>query len=425
MQSNVDIPKGLPNAISALRKSRSSYTREPCPLLQRVRTSSRPAVAMVLLILALAPQDLWAATAAYWRHEEGPVGGLIPAGPDTVLDSSGNGQHMETFDPNFTSATYTSTVSPLALRSGLSNTLALDFGPGGDDPGQNDDNFTNSKSIHTQLFTEMTFELAFNMNSIGGFQALMGKDGKPLGDDPNEPDSPVPPLKIMVRGDDFPPDPNGAGVDNQLFVEWIDGDGDIHFLATGETVTAGSWNHVALTLTSSTAELWVAAETGDYLLKDSITGEDFAGSFGEVLIFEPLGFSVGRGMFNNGVTDWSDAIIDEVRISDTALDPNSFLFVTVPATSNADFDGDNLVTGLDFVIWQRNFGLGGQTDNSNGDANGDGVVDSLDLAEWETQYGGPPPLTANAAVVPEPSALTLLLGLLVAGGSCCRWYGRR
>ncbi|MBA3480607.1 MAG: PEP-CTERM sorting domain-containing protein, partial [Pirellulales bacterium] len=41
-------------------------------------------------------------------------------------------------------------------------------------------------------------------------------------------------------------------------------------------------------------------------------------------------FTVGRGMFGGGITDWSDALIDEVRISDTALPLNQFLFVAVP-----------------------------------------------------------------------------------------------
>ena len=123
-----------------------------------------------------------AATSGYWRHEEGADGSLIPPGPDTVLDSSGNGNHMQTFDPSFTSATYSSLVSPLPLRSGLPNTRSLDFGPGGDDPGQNDDNFTTaSKPISSQLFNEITVEVAFRMDTVGGFQAIMGKDGKPLG----------------------------------------------------------------------------------------------------------------------------------------------------------------------------------------------------------------------------------------------------
>jgi len=269
-----------------------------------------------------------AGTAAYWRHEEGPNGAVVPAGPNTVIDASGNGNHMQTFDPSFTSPTYSNLVSPLPLRSGLPNTLSLDFGPGGDDAGLNDDIFTASKPVAAQNFSAVTYELAFRMDSIGGFQALFGKDGKPLGDQPGEDNSPVPPLKIMVRGDNFP-----NAVPNQLFVEWIDGDGtlnsDDHFLAGGQTVVTNQWYHVAFTLNATDAALWVATETTPYTKVDSITG-DFVGPGGNVIVQEPAGYSTGRGMFNNGVTDWADAHIDEVRISDQVLTPNQFLFVPVP-----------------------------------------------------------------------------------------------
>lgn len=272
------------------------------------------------VMLGLVAQSLEAATSAYWRHEEGPVGGLIAPGPGTVLDASGNSNHMRTFDPAFTSATYSSSVSPLPLRSGLANTLSLNFGPGGDDAGLNDDNYSEGASVNSQLFSAMTVELAFNMNAIGGYQALFGKDGKPT-------PSVVPPLKVLIRGDDFP-----NAIPNQLFVEWIDGDGDVHFLAGGESVTANHWNHMAFVLSDTTAELYSADETGNYKLLSSLTGQDFAGPSGEVLINDPTNFSVGRGMFNNGVADWSDAIIDEVRISDVALTRGEFLFVPEPTS---------------------------------------------------------------------------------------------
>jgi pectinesterase len=68
---------------------------------------------------------------------------------------------------------------------------------------------------------------------------------------------------------------------------------------------------------------------------------------------------------------------------------------------SADFDGDGDIDGRDFLVWQRGFGLGAQTDNSLGDANFDGDIDELDLAVWQKQFGEPAPeLTA----VPEPSA---------------------
>jgi hypothetical protein len=353
-----------------------------------------------LLVAASIVCPASAADIAYWRHEEGPVGQIVPGGPDTVLDASGNGNHMQTFasgvDP-FTAATYTSNVSPLPLRSGLPNTLSLDFGPNptgftDDGGGQNDDNYTAGEMIQTYPFTSMTIELAFNMNSVGGWQAIFGKDGKPIGD------SPVPPLKFLIRDDAFPDD-----VPNQLFIEWIDGNSVIHHLATRETVVAGEWNHVAFTLSATEAQLWVAGETGGYALKDSITGT-FNGPAGDVLFPDPTSYTVGRGMFNNGVTDWANAVIDEVRISDAILTPEQFLFETAAVAEDGDFNNDNVVDGADFLIWQRGFGPTGT--NLTGDADGNGVVDGADLAIWKSQFGGAP-AAAVAAAVPEPATLAL------------------
>jgi len=263
------------------------------------------------------------------------------------------------------------------------------------------------------------------MHAIGGYQALFGKDGKPLGDMiPPEEDSPVPPLKIMVRGDSFPDD-----IPNQLFVEWIDGDGtfagiadpnisDVHFLATGETVVPNTWYHVAFTLTATDAELWVARETGEYVLEDAISGGDFAGPSGEVAPFEPLGYAIGRSFYNNDPADWSNAIIDEVRLSDTALTPNEFLFVPAPA-ADADFDGDLDVDGNDFLIWQRNLGRAGTGTPTLGDANGDTNVDSADLAAWKSQFGG-----GAIQAVPEPAGAVLgMIALLSGAGLARRRHG--
>jgi hypothetical protein len=353
----------------------------------------------ISLVAVLHSANVWGATAAYYRHEEGVSGQIVPDGLDTVIDSSGNGNHMQTFssaNAPFTAATYSPLVSPLALRSELSNTLSLDFGPlptvGTEDGGgRNDDNYVQDKLIQTQLFTAMTVELAFNMHTIDGFQSLFGKDGKPLGDDPEETDSPVAPLQIKVRGDDFP-----NAVPNQLFVEWIDGDGDIHILATGETVAADQWYHIAFTLSATDAELWVAGETGDYVLKGAISGDDFAGTSGEVTIFDPTPITVGRGMFDNNVTDWSDALIDEVRVSDAALTPDQFLFLTAPGGQNGDFDNDGDVDGRDFLVWQR------------GDS--PSPLSAGDLAEWQNAYGMG---GLSAVSVPEPTSIVLLFGTIV------------
>ena len=104
---------------------------------------------------------------------------------------------------------------------------------------------------------------------------------------------------------------------------------DVHFLASGETIVPNHWYHVAVTINPTDAALWVAKENTPYQLRDTETG-DFAGPSGNVLVQEPLGWSIGRGMFNNNVADWSDAIIDEARISNMVLSPDEFLFRAVP-----------------------------------------------------------------------------------------------
>jgi hypothetical protein len=208
----------------------------------------------------------------------------------------------------------------------------------------------------------------------------------------------VPPFKVLIRGDDFP-----DTVPNQLFIEWIDGDGslasDIHFLAARESIVPGTWYHVAFTLTASDAQLWVAADAGAYQLKDSLSGQDFAGSDGRVLVNDPTNFSVGRGMFNNSVTDWSNAFIDEVRVSDAALTPDQFLFL--PPTNDADFDNDNDVDAVDFNTWAGTFG--GAANGTTGDANGDGKSDGADFLLWQQQFKPP----TVAAAVPEPGSMAL------------------
>jgi hypothetical protein len=397
-------------------------------------------IVFALLAAMLLPADLSAATTAYWRHEEGAPDTLVPDGPDTVVDSSGSGNHMQTFSStNFphTAPTYSANVSPVPLRSGSANTRSLDFGFGSaggvpEGPEPNDDNFTaNDKPLEEQLFTAMTVEAAFNMKTVtppgplgnGPFQALVGKDGAPAG-------IPEPPFKLIVRGDDFP-----NLIPNQLVAEWIDGDNQLQRVVLGETVVQDTWYHAAFTLTSTHAELWVADEAGTYTLKGSIAaaslidpndpglgfigGEDmdFAGEAGQVMILDPTPWTIGRGMFNNNVTDWSDAFIDEVRISDVALTPGQFLFGEPTAGEDADFDNDGDVDGQDFLIWQRGIGAAGT--NATGDADGDNTVDGDDLAIWRGQYGDP-----AVAAIPEPGALSLG-ALALAAALAHRRFGRQ
>lgn len=89
-------------------------------------------------------------------------------------------------------------------------------------------------------------------------------------------------------------------------------------------------------------------------------------------------------------------------------------YVTGGVVASADFDGNGIVNGNDFLRWQRNLGINnGSATKSQGDANGDGNVNAADLTVWKSQFGTPGSVAATAAV-PEPSTFALAALVLVA-----------
>ena len=83
----------------------------------------------------------------------------------------------------------------------------------------------------------------------------------------------------------------------------------------------------------------------------------------------------------------ADARNDFLPLTDR-LDFGFRLAKVVPFTPG-DFDMDGDVDGADFLLWQRDPGVGL-------------------LADWETNFGDGGPLIAEASAVPEPSTLALL-----------------
>ena len=85
------------------------------------------------------------------------------------------------------------------------------------------------------------------------------------------------------------------------------------------------------------------------------------------------------------------------------------MVVSTPA--NANFNGDTIVDGTDFLIWQK--GLGTGTTLAQGDADGNGAVNGADLAIWKSQFGTTP-AGGGAAPAPEPGA-AVIAGMALAG----------
>ena len=74
-----------------------------------------------------------------------------------------------------------------------------------------------------------------------------------------------------------------------------------------------------------------------------------------------------------------------------SVDVNNFNVSILPQVSG-DFNGDNVVDGTDFLIWQRGFG---------------GEFDAGDLADWKANFGSGGSQAAIAASIPEPNSAVL------------------
>ena len=119
-----------------------------------------------------------------------------------------------------------------------------------------------------------------------------------------------------------------------------------------------------------------------------------------------------------GTTDWLPDL-DVNGIVDIA--DVQTLITEIAQTVNGDFDLDGDVDGRDFVIWQRNEGTTVGSRYDLGDADLNGVIDGNDLAIWQQAYGSVDlsALSANAQVVPEPSAVVLgvMFGFVLLEGA--------
>jgi hypothetical protein len=102
-----------------------------------------------------------------------------------------------------------------------------------------------------------------------------------------------------------------------------------------------------------------------------------------------------------GVPEFDQRGSGFIRIINEIIDMGAFEFGAGADDCDSDFDGDGDVDGRDFLIWQRGFGLTGQTDNSNGDADGNGVVDGEDLACWQEHYGTTGMLVAQQLIADD------------------------
>ena len=255
---------------------------------------------------------------AYWRFEEGTAGSPIPAQPFQVPDSSGNSNTLQTYD-NTTAPSYTADVpgdvsNPFAL-----NTLAIDFV---NDPNfQNRALYTNGSEIESHPFNQFTFETSFKFSDITTTQSFLDKDGS------GYPSDGFPGVFFGLQ--------TGNGED-VLYLVVHQANGKYVEVFGATKIAVGQWYNVAGVSNGLTMAIYIQTTPGGpYVLDGSapFTGAMYPISGSWVL---------GRGMYGGSPGYLYTGKLDEVRISDVALDSSQFLFAAAPGvtvTGNIALEG--------------------------------------------------------------------------------------
>src|SRR5882757_1499633 len=337
---------------------------------------------------------------AYWRFEEGSNFSSVNFAVANPVVDSANQNHLDSFAIN-TSPVYTNNVAPTPLKSGLANNLALDFIP---HPGGGDDLFTLfnngdsgkglAKHINNGIISSVggfTIEAAFNTNNAASFAAIISKEGRPGGSRPEQT------LELKTRGDN-----------SLLQIELWDGNGNLKQVSSLAPINAVQWYYVAVVDSGSTLSLYLNSNNGaGYQLQGSVP---VTGALYQAVPANPSwdnSWTVGRGQFAGHPADWFDGIIDEVRLTDSALAPSQFLFAPATATLAGDYNNNGKVDAGDYVIWRKGGSLANETVTI-------GSATPEDYTVWRANFGNGGPGAGAATAVPEPGTFVLCIMGIVA-----------
>jgi Concanavalin A-like lectin/glucanases superfamily len=282
-----------------------------------------------------------ASTVAYYRFEEGSKGSTA-TGTNTILDSSGNGLNGTPYG----SVVYTSNV-PVSIipQTGATNTLSLSF------DGSTGRIFIPDYPLLT-ITNSLTLEALIYASAPGG--------------------GPYNLSQIIFRGDDRGfLDPYFLGLTGgNLLFEVNDAVGNRPSIQA--PITLNQWHHVAGTLDGNTGDIRLYIDCA--LVASNNTSIRPFGSL--------TGPNPGLGIGNLQSVNYSEyfkGLIDEVRISDTALTPDQFLdapplriaainvigtnvtlqFTSVPNNLHNVQSSTNLVSGTWATITNNIVGNGG------------------------------------------------------------------
>lgn len=279
--------------------------------------------ALAGLIVLLLPWRADADVLAYWRFDEQPPGTKLDAEAGTdkppvgfAEDHSGRGNRLRTYNtrPTFyppdTSATFL-TVDGLPVPPGAtSNERCARFTGGQDfytDPEHAD------ASLESAALRSFTVEGFVRLSALSnrlkeGFQVVVGKDGRPVDRLPNQP------FVAVIAGKDDRYAPRDC-----LSIHLIDRGGHYRSAVSREPFKADQWYAFAAVCDGTSLKLHINRFDGKgYRLEGETSVEGG-------LIESKGAWTIGRGMYARRPNSWLHGDVDEIRISDEALQPSEWL----------------------------------------------------------------------------------------------------
>lgn len=294
---------------------------------------------LAVAAIAAASLPALADTVAYWRFEEGPAGSNVARGgqPDGVFyggvaDSSGNGNGLSAWsNGSYAGYTYRTDLPGAVIpQTGQANNFSVQ------NTGGFPALFSGSEAMRNMTPSAFTIEVSFKPEN-GGYRTLVGRDSRGANTQPGG-DLNLAALYLqLIPG-------------NALAIKFNDVSGFWHqAISASDVVTsfafpdtgAGHWYNAAAVSDGSLLSLYlrdVDAGTGYQLVAQTdltLSGSPntaLTAGLGSGSDWQAGNWTVGRGLYNGGHGDRAWGFLDEVRIGDSALTPEQFLFVPEPSS---------------------------------------------------------------------------------------------
>lgn len=316
---------------------------------------------MFMVIGLLSASLVNAATMAHWHFEEGPLNAAIDK-PFGARDSSGNGNHL---DPGTEAGSdgfrYRGSVAYAAIPgTGAANRFCIQNS--GSSPSLSTRSTNQSYGagsypagidIETITPAQFTVEAFFKPESTGTYRTIIGRDAVNV----SNANSKLAAFYLQIKNNDN--DGDDKDDDERVKIQFTDVAGYDHVAESAPYITkgfnfgtdpqglTGKWYYIAAVSDGSTLSLYLAnvSDNGPLWLLAQ-TDMTAGGSPNTALAKGTLdgsswhtgAWSVGRGLYDGNPTDRAWGFIDEVRISDTALTPDQFLYPWEMESTTAQYN---------------------------------------------------------------------------------------